>query len=131
MRLLRLRDQPLERAVALERFVRYGLGEPPALLSESYAIFGAMDALMSRSWSRTLMRHHGVQVPGRQTTLAENERLLAVLVAEGLGNKQIATLLQAGEKSVEGRLSRLFQRTGYRSRVELATAILSGQYPEG
>ncbi|MDX3187116.1 helix-turn-helix transcriptional regulator [Streptomyces sp. MN03-5084-2B] len=131
MRLLRLRDQPLEQAVALERFVRYGLGEPPALLSESYAIFGAMDALMSRSWSRTLMRHHGVQVPGRQTTLAENERLLAVLVAEGLGNKQIATLLQTGEKSVEGRLSRLFQRSGYRSRVELAAAILSGQYAQG
>ncbi|SEC49352.1 regulatory protein, luxR family [Amycolatopsis tolypomycina] len=131
MRLLRLRDQPLEQAVALERFVRYGLGEPPALLSESYAIFGAMDALMSRSWSRTLMRQCGVQVPGRQTTLAENERLLAVLVAEGLGNKQIATLLQTGEKSVEGRLSRLFQRSGYRSRVELATAILSGHYAQG
>ncbi|HET6704189.1 hypothetical protein [Amycolatopsis sp.] len=131
MRLLRLRDQPLEQAVALERFVRYGLGEPPALLSESYAIFGEMDALMSRSWSRTLMRQCGVQVPGRQTTLAENERLLAVLVAEGLGNKQIATLLQTGEKSVEGRLSRLFQRSGYRSRVELATAILSGQYAQG
>jgi len=130
MRLLRLREQPLEQAVALERFARYGLAEPPALLSESYAIFGEMDALMSRSWSRTLMRRHGMQVPGRQTTLAENERLLAVLVAEGLGNKQIATLLQTGEKSVEGRLSRLFQRSGYRSRVELAAAILSGQYPE-
>ncbi|WP_410607969.1 hypothetical protein [Amycolatopsis sp. lyj-109] len=130
MSLLRLRDQPLEQAVALERFVRYGLSEPSAL-SESYAIFGEMDALMSRSWSRTLMRHHGVHVPGRQTTLAENERLLAVLVAEGLGNRQIATLLQTGEKSVEGRLSRLFQRTGYRSRVELATAILNGQYTDG
>ncbi|MEQ0558020.1 LuxR C-terminal-related transcriptional regulator [Amycolatopsis sp. NEAU-NG30] len=130
MELLRLRDQPLEQAVALERFVRYGLGEPAALLPESYAIFGEMDALMSRSWSRTLMRQYGVQVPGRQTTLAENERLLAVLVAEGLGNKQIATLLQTGEKSVEGRLTRLFQRTGYRSRVELATAILTGQFSE-
>ncbi|MEU5259414.1 helix-turn-helix transcriptional regulator [Amycolatopsis sp. NPDC021455] len=130
MKLLRLRDQPLEQAVAFERFVRYGLAEP-SLLSESYAIFGEMDAWMSRSWSRTLMRQHGVHVPGRQATLAENERLLAVLVAEGLGNKQIAALLQTGEKSVEGRLSRLFQRTGYRSRVELATAILDGQYPDG
>ncbi|MEU4254226.1 helix-turn-helix transcriptional regulator [Amycolatopsis sp. NPDC026612] len=127
MKLLRLRNQPLEQAVAFERFVRYGLSEP-ALLSESYSIFGEMDALMSRSWTRTLMRHHGVHVPGRQATLAENERLLAVLVAEGLGNKQIAALLQTGEKSVEGRLSRLFQRTGYRSRVELATAILNHQY---
>jgi len=131
MSLLRHRDHAVEKAVGLERFVRYGIGEPAALLPESYALFGDMDGLMSRSWSRTLMRHHGVQVPGRQTTLAENERLLAVLVAEGLGNKQIATLLETGEKSVEGRLSRLFQRTGYRSRVELATAILSGQYSAG
>ncbi|MEV3971320.1 hypothetical protein AB0K68_24730 [Streptomyces sp. NPDC050698] len=37
--------------------------------------------------------------------MAENERLLATLVADGLGNKQIAVLLSASEKSVEGRLS--------------------------
>lgn len=125
--LLRARQQPLEQAVLLERLVRYGIGDP-ALLPESYQRYGELGALMSRSWLRTLMRRHGVPVPGRQTTLAENERLLAVLVAEGLGNRQLAILLQASEKSVEGRLSRLFQRGGYRSRVELATAILTGKF---
>ena len=49
---------------------------------------------------------------GRQATVTENERLLAVLVSEGLGNKQLAIALQTSEKSVEGRLSRLFARTG-------------------
>jgi DNA-binding NarL/FixJ family response regulator len=83
---------------------------------------------MMRAWLRNTMRHHGVSVPGRQATVAENERLLAVLVAEGLGNKQIATALQASEKSVEGRLSRLFARSGYHCRVELATAMLNGQF---
>ncbi|NUT46072.1 MAG: response regulator transcription factor, partial [Saccharothrix sp.] len=73
-------------------------------------------------------RARGISVPGRQATVAENESLLAVLVADGLGNKQIATLLGASEKSVEGRLSRLFSRTGYRSRVELAAAMLTGRF---
>jgi DNA-binding NarL/FixJ family response regulator len=60
--------------------------------------------------------------------VAENERLLATLVTDGLTNRELATVLGASEKSVEGRLSRLFQRTGYRSRVELASAVLTGEY---
>jgi DNA-binding NarL/FixJ family response regulator len=84
--------------------------------------------LLHRSVLRNLMRTHGIPVPGRQATVAENERLLAVLVTDGLGNKQIATLLDTSEKSVEGRLSRLFSRTGYRSRVELAAAMLTGRF---
>jgi DNA-binding NarL/FixJ family response regulator len=57
----------------------------------------------------------------------ENERLLATLAAEGLSNKQIATALNTSEKSVEGRLSRLFTRSGYRSRIELSNAIVDGK----
>ena len=49
-------------------------------------------------------------------------------MVDGLGNRQIATVLGTSEKSVEGRLSRLFARAGYRSRVELATAVLTGQF---
>ncbi|MCO1580396.1 hypothetical protein M8C13_32045 [Crossiella sp. SN42] len=111
----------------LHRVPPEGLGAP-SLLCESYDRYGQLDALLSRSWLRTLMRGHGVTVPGRQTTVAENERLLAVLVTEGLGTQQLATVLQASARSVEGRLSRLFQRSGYRSRVELATAMLTGHF---
>lgn len=125
--LLRRRGQPLESIIGLERLVRYGIGDP-ALLSEAYALAGDMDALVTRSRLRTLMRDRGVPVPGRQATVAENERLLAVLVAEGLSNRQIATLLQTSEKSVAGRLSRLFSHAGYRSRVELVTAVLTGRF---
>lgn len=125
--LARRRAQPMEQAAIIDRLVRYGVAEP-ALLSEVYDLLGGLDALLSRAWLRLHMRDHGVPVPGRQATLAENERLLAVLVVEGLGNKQIARVLLTSEKSVEGRLSRLFARTGYQSRVELATAMLSGQF---
>jgi DNA-binding NarL/FixJ family response regulator len=87
-----------------------------------------MDALLPRALLRHLMREHGVAVPGRAATTAEQERLLASLVAEGLTNRELAGVLTTTEKSVEAKLTRLFQRTGYRSRVELATAMLTGEY---
>jgi DNA-binding NarL/FixJ family response regulator len=65
-------------------------------------------------------------VPGRRQAVAENERLLAQLVAEGLSNKQIAGLLPTSVKSVEGRLTRLFSRGGYTSRAQLAAAVSDG-----
>jgi tetratricopeptide (TPR) repeat protein len=127
LRLVRERGQPLELAMVMERLVRNGAGDP-ALLSEAYEILGALDALLYRSWLRNLMREHGIVVPGRTQTVAENERLLAVLAADGLTNKQLALALRASEKSVEGRLSRLFAHTGYRSRIELSTAMLNGEF---
>ncbi|MFD8498776.1 helix-turn-helix transcriptional regulator [Amycolatopsis sp. NPDC059657] len=127
IRLAERRGQPLEQFVVLQRLVRYGVAEP-GLLAEAYALLGDMNALLSRASTRNLMRVHGVAIPGRQEAVAENERLLAVLVTEGLSNKQIANALGSSEKSVEGRLSRLFSRTGYQSRVELATAMLTGQF---
>lgn len=125
--LTRRRGQPLDHAITIESLVRYGLADP-ALLPEAYALLGDLDALLARAWMRALMRKHDVTVPSRAATVAENERLLAVLMTEGLGNKQIAKALLTSEKSVEGRLSRLFTRTGYKSRVELAAAMLTGQF---
>jgi DNA-binding CsgD family transcriptional regulator len=125
-RLVRERAQPLEQAVVLERLVRHG-GAEPRLLAEAYDLLGTLDAVLYRAWSRNLMREHGVPVPGRKETVAENERLLAMLAAGGLSNKQLAAALRTSDKSVEGRLSRLFIRTGYRSRIELSTAMLNGE----
>jgi DNA-binding CsgD family transcriptional regulator len=127
LRLARDLAEPLRLVTTIEHLVRVGAAEPH-LLAEAYEILGGLDALLLRAWSRALMRERNVAVPGRQSTVTENERLLAVLVAEGLGNKQLATVLRTSEKSVEGRLSRLFSRTGYRSRVELAMAILSDEF---
>jgi DNA-binding CsgD family transcriptional regulator len=125
-RLARDRGQPLELAVVLERLVKHG-GASPALLTEVYGLLGGLDALLYRAWARNLMREHGVPVPGRKETVAENESLLAMIAAGGLSNKQLAAALRTSDKSVEGRLSRLFIRTGYRSRIELSTAMVNGE----
>lgn len=48
------------------------------------------------------------------------------LVADGRTNRQIAAVLARSEKSVETYLASIFDRTGCRSRLELATAWLDG-----
>lgn len=98
------------------------------LLRESYELYGQLDALLWRGQMRMVMRAHEVTVPGRSAATRENERLLAVLVAEGLSNRQMATVLGSSEKSVEGRLTRMFAKVGYRSRVELTAALLRGEF---
>ncbi|MFF2131994.1 hypothetical protein ACFVW1_42940 [Streptomyces olivochromogenes] len=50
---------------------------------------------------------------GRPTLL--HEELLAILIAEGLTNRQVATVPRLSEDAVAGRLSRLFARAGLRS----------------
>jgi hypothetical protein len=129
-RMARDRAHPLEQATVLARLARHG-GAEPRLFSEAYGLLGTLDAVLYRAWSRNLMRDHSVPVPGRKETVAENERLLAMLAAGGLSNKQLAAVLRTSDKSVEGRLSRLFTRTGYRSRIELSTAMLNGEYRPG
>ncbi|MFI6095149.1 hypothetical protein ACIA8G_06350 [Lentzea sp. NPDC051213] len=126
-RLVAERGQPHETALTLTALASHGLGDAQTL-RDAYELFGTLDALLPRALLRHLMRERGVAVPGRAVTTAEQERLLASLVAEGLTNRELAGVLRTTEKSVEAKLTRLFQRTGYRSRVELATAMLTGEY---
>ncbi len=123
LRLGKERGQPFELARSISRLVGSGLGDP-ARLAEAYELFGGLDALLERAWLRNLMRAHDVPIPGRRETVSENERLLGLLVSEGLSNKEIAQMLRTSTKSVEGRLSRLFTRTGLTSRIELARTLL-------
>ncbi|QUQ63750.1 AAA family ATPase [Kutzneria sp. CA-103260] len=126
VRLARRRGQLPELAGTLAIVCGYGLGDRNLLL-EAYELYGELGALVPRALLRSLMRAQRVTVPGRQETVLETERLLARLVAEGLTNREVASLLETTEKSVEGRLSRLFQRIGYQSRAELANAQLTGE----
>lgn len=127
VRLVRRRAQPLEQADTMSMVVRHGLADP-SLLHEAYALYGDLDALLRRAQMRPLMHEHRLTME-RKSLTTENERLLATLVAEGLTNRELAVVLGGSEKSVESRLGRLFKRTGYRSRVELASAMLTGEYP--
>lgn len=123
--LARERGQMFETAVTLTAAARANAG-PAALLHEAYELFGETGAALWRFHSRAAMRETGLVVPGRKQATAENEHLLATLLAEGLTNRQIANVLRLSEDAVANRLSRLFARTGMRSRTEVVTAVLAG-----
>ncbi|MFJ7242172.1 AAA family ATPase [Streptomyces olivaceus] len=96
------------------------------LLWEAYEHFGRLDALLWRHRARLAMKDAGVPVPGPRDAAREMELLVARMVAEGLSNRQLATSLDVSETSVSSRLNRMFRRTEIRSRVELATAVVTG-----
>ncbi|MFT2014482.1 AAA family ATPase [Streptomyces sp. 796.1] len=126
--LARTDEQPFELARTLLAVASSGgraRPETESLLREAYEVFGQLGALVWRYRTRTALRDAGLPVPGRRTVTEENERLLATLVTEGLANRQIARALAVSEGSVASRLNRLFHRTGLRSRVELATLMLT------
>lgn len=58
--------------------------------------------------------------------LSESDVRLIDLVSEGETNRRIAARMACSEKTVEQRLTRLFRRTGCRSRAELAASRLDG-----
>ncbi|NVI89350.1 response regulator transcription factor, partial [Actinomadura sp. BRA 177] len=81
-------------------------------------------------------RRLGVRVPAAGTTaksgkgrkdlpfaLSPREHEIALLVAEGLGNQQIAERLYLSVRTVETHLSRVFAKIGVSSRVGVATAM--------
>ncbi|WP_238432033.1 helix-turn-helix transcriptional regulator [Streptomyces cavernae] len=59
-------------------------------------------------------------------TLTEPDIALVRMVSDGATNRKIAAELACSPKTVEQRLTRLFQRTGTRSRRELTAAWLNG-----
>ncbi|AEW92816.1 MULTISPECIES: AAA family ATPase [Streptomycetaceae] len=123
--LARERGQPFETAVTLTAAVAQDAA-PETALGEAYELFGATRAALWRFHTRTAMRAAGLAVPGRRQATEENEHLLATLITEGLTNRQISAVLRLSEDAVANRLTRLFTRTGLRSRTEVVTAVLTG-----
>jgi DNA-binding NarL/FixJ family response regulator len=83
-----------------------------------------------REHVRGLIRDQGLPAPrprGQRDPLSDNEQRIIELIREGYTNRQIAVDLTVSEKTVENRLTRLFVRTGCRSRVELAAASIDGR----
>ncbi len=56
----------------------------------------------------------------KKVTLTQREGQLITLLAQGLKNKEIATMLEISEGTVKVYLSRLFQKVGVKDRFELA-----------
>ncbi|MGW1506745.1 helix-turn-helix transcriptional regulator [Streptomyces mirabilis] len=78
---------------------------------------------------RSAARRRNVSLPRHRATreeLTEQDVRLIDMVSAGSTNRQIAAGLACSEKTVEQRLTRVFRRTGCRSRTELAAAWLDG-----
>jgi DNA-binding CsgD family transcriptional regulator len=121
-------DRPalLEVCLALGRFAE----DPRPWLLEAREIAQRCGATVAMDRVRTLNRERGVSSPrtrGQQEKLTATEQRVIELIRAGLTNRQIALELGVTEKTVENRLTRLFARTGSRSRVELAASGIDGR----
>jgi len=123
--LARTRSLPFETATTLYTAATAG-AIPPTALHEAYDLFALTNAPLWRFHTRTALRNSGLPIPDRRTTTTENNHLLAVLLAEQLTTRQIATILNTTENAITQRTSRLFTHTGLRTRPELVTALLTG-----
>jgi DNA-binding NarL/FixJ family response regulator len=65
-----------------------------------------------------LMRE--VRAPDSPETLTERETEVLRLVAQGMGNKQIARMLEIGEKTVKTHVSNILAKLGVQSRTQAA-----------
>jgi DNA-binding CsgD family transcriptional regulator len=128
-------DRP---ALATACLVAAGVGtraghDPAPWLRDAYAALPPAPANQRGGWALrarigALLRAHGLR-PARprsdQRTFSAVEAQIIELIRGGHTNRQIAARVRLSEKTVESYLTRLYARTGCRSRVELATARLS------
>lgn len=94
-----------------------------ATISTALAGFERIGAELWAGQARTELE----ALTGRQTAagLADSERRIADLAAQGMTNREIAAALFVSEKTVEANLSRVYRRLGIRSRGELAKVLNS------
>ncbi|QUQ68321.1 helix-turn-helix transcriptional regulator [Kutzneria sp. CA-103260] len=107
--------------------------DPAAWLYEAYEIACQSGSQNLRDHVRGLIRDHGLPAPrprDRRDPFSDTELRIIELIRAGSTNRQIALDLNVSEKTVENHLTRLFARTGCRSRVELAAASLDGRLLE-
>ncbi|GAA1019016.1 LuxR family transcriptional regulator [Acrocarpospora pleiomorpha] len=112
---------PFEEARA--RLVLGTIGDH-AQLTRAHTAFNALGAIPWRDRAARLMRGAGLAPAG---ALTPTERRVIELVAGGLSNPQIADELHYSRKTVEVYLTRVYAKTGFKSRVELALAVERGE----
>jgi DNA-binding NarL/FixJ family response regulator len=93
------------------------LGRPDALRT-AHAEFRRLGAA---DWQRRAAQRMTAQRMSTRVveTISESDRQLINLIAAGATNQQLASALGVTEKAIEARLTRLYRRTGLRSRVAL------------
>ncbi|WP_043726760.1 LuxR family transcriptional regulator, partial [Kutzneria sp. 744] len=104
--------------------------EPRPWLHEAYDIAKRLGGDQLRMTIKARMRECGVTPPRHRAAsqeLSDIEQRVIALIQRGLTNRQIAVSVRVSEKTVESYLTRLFAKTGCRSRLDLATASLEGR----
>jgi non-specific serine/threonine protein kinase len=61
------------------------------------------------------------------SVLTRREREIAALVAQGLGNKEIAATLVIAQRTAEGHIERILRKLGFTSRSQIAAAWAAQQ----
>ncbi|GAA1938943.1 LuxR family transcriptional regulator [Amycolatopsis minnesotensis] len=131
LRLVRRRPNQFRAARACLAMAQVSPDPRPWLL-EAHRLAKELGTLSGHEMVVEYMREQGLAVP--RPRRAKNgfspvELRIVDLVSAGLTNRRIAATMRISEKTVESHLTRLFDRTGCRSRVELATARLQGLVP--
>ncbi|MFC0555300.1 AAA family ATPase [Planotetraspora thailandica] len=114
---------PFEEAQA--RFLLGALGDRMQL-PRAHSIFVRLGAVPWQEAAERRIRDAGL-VPAAATRLTPSERRVIALVAGGMSNPQIAEELHYSRKTVEVYLTRVYAKTGIKSRVELALAVARGE----
>lgn len=87
-------------------------------LRRSIKAAAAGQVQLSPEAAMRLMRE--VRAPDSPETLTERETEVLRLVAQGMGNKQIARMLEIGEKTVKTHVSNILAKLGVQSRTQAA-----------
>jgi DNA-binding CsgD family transcriptional regulator len=89
------------------------------------AALEGFEALGAASWAATA-RAELARIGGRMRIegLSPSEQGVAALVAEGLTNREVASTLFLGERTVASHLTHIYAKLGVRSRTELARQLL-------
>jgi two-component system, NarL family, response regulator DevR len=108
----------------VERAMRAGAGGLVLKQVQTSAIVSAVRLVAAgrTAFDQPPARRGGVLVRG--ASLTRRERSVAVLIGEGKSNRQIADELKLTEKTVKNYVARLFQKTGYSHRTELAVHMV-------
>lgn len=124
---IRARGDRIELGYAVVELGRV-VDEPRRWLVEALEIAEEIGSPWLRGAAVDAMRARGVRRPRGtrpRATLNPIEAQIIELIRQGCTNRQIAVGIRMSEKTVENYLTRLFARTGCRSRVELAAASLT------
>ena len=111
--------------------------DPDEHLSRAIELFTSMGAQLWTPRAASQAKVLGLAVSGGRRrprskaggpkTLSQTEIQLVQLLRQGLTNRQISAVMHYSAKTIEVYVSRLYQKVGYHSRLELVLAAERGE----